>query len=172
MPTTTEKTVVVKRRRWSVGWIIVVIVTNALFVAYTVYAYIKGKQGEKEYEPVYNLLRRPSWEHFKAYWAHMANDPWTDILLIFFFIVLPVPFLPYHFHERIEVMLAKLGIYQMLTAALLGPPNYKPHGGKWQGEGKVTYILGWVFVGVITIAAAYSYYCAKGKIPLRYCLKF
>lgn len=156
-------------REWTKLWIAVFILVNVLLVGYNAYKFWQGYRGVKSDVPTYNLLAHPSWLNFKIWFAAMANDPWTDILLMFSAALLPIPLLPAHVHNRFEVVLAKLGIYKMLQSAVLGPANYNPYL-NFSGVGEPTFIIGWVFVGMLVVIAAYSWACKHDKLPGNICL--
>lgn len=149
--------------RWSRTWLAVALVTNLAMVAYMVYGYFRGRAGDVGYAAVYNLVREPTWLNFKLWWAHMVNDPWTEVLLVFVFLLMPLPFLPYHVHERMELLMAKLGLYMLLSSAILGAPNYDPTAA-FAGEGKLRYILGWALLGLIAALSITSAVCMRGGI--------
>ncbi len=160
-----------EKRKWSLGWAAFVASTTVAFIGFMIYAYMKGKSGNAHYMPTYNFFHNPSWQHFKEWWAQMANDPLTEMLLMFVVMILPVPFLPYYIHERMELLLAKLGLYQMITVAILGSPNYDPDAGAFGGEQEWQYILGWVFLAAVIGVSIYSILCSKGKIHKSLCLE-
>ena len=149
--------------RWTPPWIALTVATNGAFVGYMIYSYLKGRAGDTAYATTYNLFRHPSWLNFKRWWAHMANDPWTEIGLMFVFMLAPLPLLPYHLHERIELMVAKLGIYTIMSSAILGGPNYDPEE-PYGGETKSAYTAKWIFIGVILMLVTGSYVCKRTGI--------
>ena len=145
--------------RWTPGWTALTILVNGGFVGYVIYSYIRGSRGDEAHKPTYNLFRHPSWLNFKIWWAALANDPWTELGLMFVFMLLPMPMLPMHLHERMELMITKLGLYAVLSSAILGGPNYDPIR-DYGGEDQASYIAKWVFLGVVASLIGLSYACS------------
>jgi len=148
------------KREWTTFWKIFVAGTYVMYAAFMWYMYDQGKKGNPKYKSFYMLVHKPSWQHFKDWWAEMANDPMTDILMTFAFVIIPVPFLPYYAHNRIEILMAKLGLYFLVTTLILGKPKYDP---KKTGESKRVYIAGWLFAVLLVLVATVSYILSRKK---------
>ena len=149
-----------KYRPWSIGWALFIIITYAAWIAYLIYGYFKGKGGNPDYLPTYNLFRHPSWQHFKDFLANLANDPLTEAGMIVLIAILPIPGLPYYVYERMEFVLAKVGIFQLFVTAVLGKPSYSSTD---KSENWVESILSYVlFIAVIGIIIG-SVLCTKYK---------
>ena len=153
MPT---KTIIkeVTIRKWTKPWIIFVISTYVVSIGFFIYGLIEGLRGNTKYQYISNLFAHPSWLNFKTFIATLANDPITDMFLLLFFVFLPVPGLPYYGYEKIELLLAKIGLYQLFITAVLGSPNYNP---KVNTESTFTYVIGWLIFSTIVILFIYSF---------------
>lgn len=147
-----------RKREWTDLWKMVLIGIYVMYFVFAIYMYFQGKKGNPKYVSWYKLIRHPSWQHFKDWFADMANDPLTDILLTFAFVLIPIPFLPYFLHGRLELLLSKLGLYYLLSSVILGKPHYDS---KDTGETEKEYIAGWVFLGAVAALAAGSVVAKK-----------
>lgn len=92
-----------------------------------------------KYAPVYNYFKTPSFQNFRLMWASFAEDPVMDFALTGLFVTMPLPGLSDSVNHRIEMLLAKFGIYNLLTALIVGKPSYTAavhaSGVKTLGEG-------------------------------------
>lgn len=169
MPTVTvQKTV--KVRQWTIAWVIFVISTYLISFGYLAYGFVQGLKGNKKYQYISNLVTHPSWKNFKIFIATLANNPITDILLLLFFVLIPIPSLPYYGYQRIELLLAKIGIYQLLIMSVLGSPNYDPIK---TNENMSTYIVGWIIFFTVIVLFIYSFIYAKSpKCVKKFLLPF
>jgi hypothetical protein len=93
-------------------------------LGFAVYMYTQGRKGNPKYTPFSDLIHNPTWQRFRIWFATMANDPVIDIVLTLTFVLIPFPFLPAFAHQRIELFLSKIGLYQILVTIILGKPNY------------------------------------------------
>jgi hypothetical protein len=144
----------VRRREWTTAWRLLLLGIYVAYAVYAIYMYREGKRGNARYRSWYILLRHPSWQHFKDWLAQVANDPQLDILLTFAFVLIPIPFLPYYVHGRLEVLLAKLGLFYLLVTLILGKPRYNSQD---PGESRTEYLAGWAFLGVLVVVTTGSF---------------
>jgi hypothetical protein len=71
------------------------------------------------------FIDAPSWSNFKCFYAALANDPLGDIMSTIILGLLPLPGLSEATTgQKIEFILAKIGVYKISLALLLGSPNY------------------------------------------------
>lgn len=154
-------------RKWTVGWILFVIGTYLASLIYFVYGFIEGYKGNTKYQYISNLILHPSWANFKIFIATIANDPVTDFFLLLMFVLLPIPALPFYGYQRIELLLAKVGLYQLFITAVLGSPNYNP---QKTNENMATYVIGWVLFGTIISLFFYSFIYSKLPKKTKECL--
>jgi hypothetical protein len=94
---------------------------------------------DAKYAPVYNYFKSPTFQNFRLMWASFAEDPVMDFALTGLFVTMPLPGLSDSVNHRIEMLLAKFGIYNLLTALIVGKPSYTDavhaSGVKTLGEG-------------------------------------
>lgn len=148
-----------KYRPWTFGWGLFVATIYILWILYLIYGFLEGKKGNPKYLPIYNLFRYPSWQHFKDFLASIANDPVTEAALIILVAILPVPGLPYYVYERLEFVLAKIGLFQLFVTAILGNPNYTSTSkNETLLEQIISYALLIIVIGVIIGSFVYSRY--------------
>lgn len=91
-------------------------------------------QDEGEYDEsyrVYKLFSDGGWGNFQKWYAALASNVWQDILFTMVLFCIPFPFLPEDKMGKLELFLAKLGLYKLSLAFILGSPkyvvsNYKP----------------------------------------------
>lgn len=91
-------------------------------------------QGQGEYDEayrVYKLFSEGGWGNFQKWYAALASNVWQDILFTMVIFCIPFPFLPEDKMGKFELFLAKLGLYKLSLAFILGSPkyivsNYKP----------------------------------------------
>ena len=91
-------------------------------------------QDEGEYAEsyrVYKLFSEGGWGNFQKWYAALASNVWQDILFTMVLFCIPFPFLPEDKMGKLELFLAKLGLYKLSLAFILGSPkyvvsNYKP----------------------------------------------
>ena len=72
----------------------------------------------------YVFINNLSWETFKCWYAATANEPWMDILATLAIGFLPIPGLPSTLGGRLNIVLAKIGMYKLSTTLILGSPRY------------------------------------------------
>jgi hypothetical protein len=91
-------------------------------------------QDQGEYDEayrVYKLFSEGGWGNFQKWYAALASNVWQDILFTMVLFCIPFPFLPEDKMGKFELFLAKLGLYKLSLAFILGSPkyvvsNYKP----------------------------------------------
>ena len=94
--------------------------------------YENQKEGEyDEAYRVYKLFSEGGWGNFQKWYAALASNVWQDILFTMVLFCIPFPFLPEDKMGKLELFLAKLGLYKLSLAFILGSPkyivsNYKP----------------------------------------------
>lgn len=153
-----------KKRAWTKKWAALFIGLTVLQVIYFGYAYWQGSKGNERYAAIYNLVHHPSLKTFKRWLAHMASDPVGEIILAFFVLLIPFPYMPYYAHERIEVFLAKLGIFYVLLAVFLGAPTYDPEKKRNPKE----YLPVFIFMIALILLVIFSYLNAHNKLPFSF----
>ena len=73
---------------------------------------------------VYKLFTEGGWSNFQRWYAALASNVWQDLLFTMIIFCFPFPFLPEDKLSRFELFLAKLGLYKLSLAFILGSPNY------------------------------------------------
>ena len=135
----------VSKKLINILWYGLFILVSLTGVAYVVYSYLMGAKGVTKYIPTYKFFHSPSWKTFKGWLASMMNDPAGDVILIGIVLMIPFPFLPQEPHNRVELLLSKLGLYYLVGFAVLGKPNFVTN----SKDTKEEYIMGWVIIYIL-----------------------
>jgi Ca2+/Na+ antiporter len=125
---------------WHMTWlhIGVFIALYSTFIGLLISNYIQGKKKAEDGkltcddeatnvdEALYQFLTCGSWTSFKVWLSFQVSEPMTDLLMAFCLIMFPFPFLPDSSSHRFELFLAKVGVYKICVALILGPAKYYP----------------------------------------------
>lgn len=113
------------------------LIINIYFISFLIYNFLTYKPDDSIQTPnlncqnlynnkkaLYDLFTIGGWKKFQIWYASIANNAWQDILFSILLFTLPFPILPASLTGRINIMLAKLGLYKISLAIVLGNPNY------------------------------------------------